>query len=296
MLAELMRFQQGIAVAGTHGKTTTTQPRGQRAGRGRPRSHLRDRRAAQLPSAPTRGWARASSWSPKPTNPTPRSCYLQPVIAVVTNIDADHLENYGQDFAQLKAAFVEFLQRLPFYGLAVLCMDDPNVRAIMPAITRADAHLRHRARRRPARRGRAQRRRAHALRACSCPTACAPLESLLNLPGEHNVLNALAAIAVAARGRRRRTRRSPRRWPNSRGVGPALPALGDIALGRRRHVQLVDDYGHHPAELAAVFAAARGGCPDRRLVLAFQPHRYTRTRDLLRRFRAACSRRSTCWC
>ena len=183
----------------------------------------------------------------------------------------------------MKRAFVDFAQRLPFYGVAVLCIDDPNVREILPAITKpivtyglaADAQLRadrHREPRRPDALRRPRRR--------ACPTS--PVE--LNLPGVHNVQNALAAIADRPRGRRRRSRRSRKALAEFRGVGRRFQRYGEVAVEGGGTYTLIDDYGHHPTEMAATIAAARGSFPGRRLVLAFQPHRYTRTRDLFEDF------------
>jgi UDP-N-acetylmuramate--alanine ligase len=209
--------------------------------------------------------------------------YLQPVVSVVTNIDADHMETYGQDFEKLKQTFVEFLGHLPFYGLAVVCKDDPHVRAIMPAVTRpmltygieSDADLRATDVRWDAGRMR--------FTAISADGNAKPLDVMLNLPGVHNVLNALAVIAVArevgasdaaiAKGLAEFT-----------GVGRRFQRYGEVPIQAGGTFTLVDDYGHHPAEMAATLAAARGAFPGRRIVLAFQPHRFTRTRDLFEDF------------
>jgi UDP-N-acetylmuramate--alanine ligase len=203
------------------------------------------------------------------------------VIAVVTNIDADHMDTYGHDFARLKQAFVQFLQNLPFYGAAILCADDEHVRDILPQVskpvvsygTAADAMVRADA---VAAEGGRMRFRAHREKA-------APLDVTLNLPGRHNVLNALAAIAVA------REVGIPdaavvRALAEFRGVGRRFQSYGEIRLAGGGSFTLIDDYGHHPAEMAATLAAARGAFPGRRIVLAFQPHRYTRTRDLFEDF------------
>jgi len=205
------------------------------------------------------------------------------VISVVTNIDADHMETYGGDFEKLKATFVDFLGHLPFYGLAVVCKDDPHVRAIMPAVTRpmltygieSEADLRATGVRWDEGRMR--------FTALSTDPHFKPLDVTLNLPGVHNVLNALAVIAVGrevgapdaaiAKGLAEFT-----------GVGRRFQRYGDIALAGGGRFTLVDDYGHHPAEMAATLAAARGAFPGRRVVLAFQPHRFTRTRDLFEDF------------
>jgi UDP-N-acetylmuramate--alanine ligase len=202
---------------------------------------------------------------------------LQPVIAVVTNIDADHMDTYQHDFARLKQAFAQFLHNLPFYGSAILCADDPNVRQIMPLVSkpvvtygttqgcalRAEA-IEHRGGRMRFRVQREKRK---------------PLEVTLNLPGRHNVLNALAAIAVGLEVSvpEKAILKALARF---RGVGRRFQVCGEVPLEGGGAFTLVDDYGHHPAEMAATLEAARGAFPGRRIVLAFQPHRYTRTRDL----------------
>jgi UDP-N-acetylmuramate--alanine ligase len=206
--------------------------------------------------------------------------YLQPVVSVVTNIDADHMETYGHDFERLKGAFVEFLGHLPFYGLAVVCKDDEHARAIMknvsrPMLTygiRTDADLR----------AQDVRWEAGGMRFRAVNGGPRPLEITLNLPGEHNVLNALAAIAVAAevgvdeaailRG-----------LAGFAGIGRRFQMHGELQLAQGR-VTVIDDYGHHPREIAATLQAVRAGWPERRVVLAFQPHRYSRTRDLFEDF------------
>ncbi len=204
------------------------------------------------------------------------------MIAVVTNIDADHMETYGHDFSRLKQAFVDFLQHLPFYGAAVLCEDDANVREIMPAVAKQiiryglaeSAHvravdIRHEG---------AQMRFA-VLR----PGAAPRLDIVLNLPGVHNVLNALAAIAVADEVGVP-DEAIVKALADFKGVGRRFQRYGEIALAGGGRFTLIDDYGHHPAEMTATLAAARGAFPGRRLVLAFQPHRYTRTRDCFEDF------------
>jgi UDP-N-acetylmuramate--alanine ligase len=205
---------------------------------------------------------------------------LMPVIAVVTNIDNDHMETYGHDFARLKQAFVEFLSRLPFYGSAVLCTDDPNVREILPFVSKRivtygmNAEAQFRAVDVAA--------QGTTMTFTALREGAAPLAVQLNLPGAHNVLNALAAIAVA----------SELGVPDA-AVAEALAAFTGVGRRFARHGEieipggtftLVDDYGHHPVEMAATLAAARGAYPGRRLVLAFQPHRYTRTRDCFEDF------------
>jgi UDP-N-acetylmuramate--alanine ligase len=282
MLAELMRFKQGIAIAGTHGKTTTTSlVAAVLAEAGMDPTCVI---GGRLNSIGTNARLGKGEFLVAEADESDASfLYLQPVISVVTNIDADHMETYGQDFEKLKATFVEFLGHLPFYGLAVVCKDDPHARSIMPSITRpmltygitTDADLRGEDVRWDEGRMR--------FRAVSYVNHFGPLDVLLNLPGEHNVLNALAAIAVArevgapdaaiAKGLAEFT-----------GVGRRFQRYGDVALAGGGSFTLVDDYGHHPAEMAATLAAARGAFPGRRIVLAFQPHRFTRTRDLFEDF------------
>jgi UDP-N-acetylmuramate--alanine ligase len=282
MLAELMRFKQGIAIAGTHGKTTTTSLVSAILGEAGldPTVVI----GGRLNSIGTNARLGKGEFLVAEADESDASfLYLQPVISVVTNIDADHMETYGQDFEKLKSTFVEFVGHLPFYGLAVLCKDDPHVRAIMSSIPRPmltygigeDADLRAVDVRWDAGRMR--------FRAVSARKDIAPLEVLLNLPGEHNVLNALAAIAVG------REVGSPdaaiaKALEEFTGVGRRFQRYGDVAIPGGGYFTVVDDYGHHPAEMAATLAAARGAFPGRRLVLAFQPHRYTRTRDLFEDF------------
>ncbi|HEY2345262.1 MAG TPA: UDP-N-acetylmuramate--L-alanine ligase [Xanthomonadaceae bacterium] len=276
MLAELMRFRRSIAVAGTHGKTTTTSLIASVLSEGGmdPTFVI----GGQLLSAGSNARLGQGKWLVAEADESDGSFLrLNPKIAVVTNIDADHLENYGGDFARVRAAFSEFLHRLPFYGLAVLCVDDPEVASLAAAMPRhilsygfadeADV----RASDVVPEAGRT-RFRLH------LPDA-ATIDVSLNLPGRHNVLNALAAAAIG--------------WElgvapaaiaqaleKFHGVGRRFNQLGELDFGRGKAL-LVDDYGHHPRELQAVFEAARAGWPQRRLVVAFQPHRYTRTRDLL---------------
>jgi UDP-N-acetylmuramate--alanine ligase len=282
MLAELMRFKQGIAIAGTHGKTTTTSlVAAVLAEAGLDPTCVIGGRLNSLGTNARLG--KGELLVAEADESDASFLYLQPVISVVTNIDADHMETYGQDFEKLKATFVEFLGHLPFYGLAVLCRDDPNVRAIMPAIARPmltygigeGADLRASNVRWDDGRMRFE--------AVSADGRLAPLEVMLNLPGEHNVLNALAAIAV---GREVGASEAAiaKGLAEFSGVGRRFQRYGDIPLAGGGHFTLVDDYGHHPAEMAATLAAARGAFPGRRMVLAFQPHRFTRTRDLFEDF------------
>jgi len=282
MLAELMRFKQGIAIAGTHGKTTTTSLVAAVLSEANldPTCVI----GGRLNSIGTNARVGQGEFLVAEADESDASfLYLQPVVAVVTNIDADHMENYGQDFERVKAAFVEFLGHLPFYGLAVLCKDDPHVHAIMPSITRpmltygieSDADL-------VAEDVRWDKGRMR-FRAVSRKNGAAPLDVLLNLPGVHNVLNALAVIAV---GREVGAPEAAiaKALAEFTGVGRRFQRYGEIALAGGGRFALVDDYGHHPAEMAATIAAARGAFPGRRLLLAFQPHRFTRTRDLFEDF------------
>ncbi|MCB1947577.1 UDP-N-acetylmuramate--L-alanine ligase [Nitrosomonas sp.] len=283
MLAELLRLRRGIAIAGTHGKTTTTS--------------LVASILAEADMDPTfviGGRLKAAGCHAKlgsgefivveADESDASFLYLQPVLAVVTNVDADHMETYEYDFNRLKQTFVEFMHHLPFYGMAVLCVDDDNVRALLPDITKPittygfaeDAQVRavdiehHHG-------------QMHFTALIGVNGSARRLPVQLNLPGLHNVQNALAAIAVA----------NEVGAPDAamikalsvfKGVERRFQHYGEIRLSRQRSFALVDDYGHHPAELAATIDAARGAFPGRRLVLAFQPHRYTRTRNLFEDF------------
>jgi UDP-N-acetylmuramate--alanine ligase len=276
MLAELMRFRQGIAVAGTHGKTTTTSLAASllAAGGLDPTFVI----GGQLKSAGTNARLGASRYLVAEADESDASfLHLQPVIAVVTNIDRDHLATYDGDFDRLKQAFVEFLHNLPFWGLAVLCADDAEVREIIPQVPRPivtyglseHADLRAVNVRRSGFRSRFD-----VLREGRPPL---PVE--LNLPGAHNVLNALAAIAVATDlDVSDEAIRSA--LADFEGIGRRLERIGEVTTPRGR-IDIVDDYGHHPTEIAATLEAIRQGWPGRRVVLAFQPHRYTRTQDLI---------------
>jgi UDP-N-acetylmuramate--alanine ligase len=279
MLAELMRFKQGIAIAGTHGKTTTTSLVAAILGEAGmdPTCVI----GGRLNSIGTNARLGKGEFLVAEADESDASfLYLQPVISVVTNIDADHMETYGGDFERLKSTFVEFLGHLPFYGMAVLCKDDPHVRAIMPLVTRPmitygmapDADLRAENVRWEA----GGRMRFDAVNGKR-------LDVTLNQPGMHNVLNALAAIHVG------REVGAPdeaivKALSEFSGVSRRFQRYGDIPIAGGGAFTLVDDYGHHPAEMAATLAAARGAFPGRRLVLAFQPHRFTRTRDLFEDF------------
>lgn len=282
MLAELMRLRQGIAIAGTHGKTTTTS--------------LVASILAQANMDPTfviGGRLEAAGANARlgqgefivveADESDASFLHLTPVLAVVTNIDADHMETYGHDFARLKQAFVDFLEHIPFYGRAVLCVDDVNVRAIMPAITKpittyglsesADIRavdVRH------------DGGKMH-FTVMNGDGTRRVMDVILNLPGVHNVLNALAAIAIGLEVGAPEAAIA-QALADFSGVGRRFQRYGEIPLPQGGTFTLVDDYGHHPVEMAATLAAARAAFPARRLVLAFQPHRYTRTRDVFEDF------------
>jgi UDP-N-acetylmuramate--alanine ligase len=281
MLAELMRFKQGIAIAGTHGKTTTTSlVAAVLAEAGLDPTLVI---GGRLNSIGTNAKLGKGEYLVAEADESDASfLYLQPVISVVTNIDADHMETYGQDFEKLKGTFVEFLGHLPFYGLAVVCKDDPHVRAIMPSVARpmltygieSDADLR----------ASNVRWDSGRMRFDAVCRGLPALDVTLNLPGVHNVLNALAVIAVG-REVGAKDEAILKGLAEFSGVGRRFQRYGEIPLaGAAGSFTLVDDYGHHPAEMAATLAAARGAFPGRRLVLAFQPHRFTRTRDLFEDF------------
>ena len=285
MLAELMRFRRGIAVAGTHGKTTTTSLLASVLAEGGldPTFVI----GGQLLAAGANARLGGGQWLVAEADESDGSFLrLNPLIAIVTNIDADHLENYGNDFERVKAAFAEFLQRLPFYGLAVLCIDDPEVAAIAADTPRHvmsygfAEHADVRAEDVEQEGGRMH----FTLRL----PEDASIRVSLALPGRHNVQNALAAAAVGWQ-----LGVSPQNIAAAlekfAGIGRRFNDLGEITTPQGARVQLVDDYGHHPKELAAVFAAARGGWPHKRLVVAFQPHRYSRTRDQFDAFAAVLS-------
>jgi UDP-N-acetylmuramate--alanine ligase len=280
MLAELMRLRHGIAIAGTHGKTTTTSLVASVLAEGGldPTFVI----GGRLTAAGANARLGAGDFIVVEADESDASfLHLQPVIAVVTNIDEDHMDTYEHDFARLKSAFVQFLQNIPFYGAAILCVDDEHVRSILadvskPVITygsTADAMVRAESIRHDG-----GRMRFRALR-----EKAAPLEVTLNLPGRHNVLNALAAIAVAGE-LGVPDQAILKAFAEFRGVGRRFQGYGEVALQGGGKFTLIDDYGHHPVEMAATLEAARGAYPGRRLVLAFQPHRYTRTRDLFEDF------------
>lgn len=281
MLAELMRLRQGIAIAGTHGKTTTTSLIASiLAQAGMDPTFVI---GGRLEAAGANARLGQGEYIVVEADESDASfLHLMPVLAVVTNIDADHMETYGHDFERLKQAFVDFVEHIPFYGRAVLCVDDANVRAIMPHITKpvttyglsATADIR-------------------AVEVCHEGGKMRfgvlngggrrLMEVVLNLPGIHNVLNALAAIAITLE-----VNVQPaaivQALAEFRGVGRRFQRYGEVALASGGAFTLVDDYGHHPVEMAATIAAARAAFPGRRLLLAFQPHRYTRTRDVFEDF------------
>ena len=280
MLAELMRLKQGIAVAGTHGKTTTTSLIASVLAEGGldPTFVI----GGRLLGAGANARLGNGEFLVAEADESDASfLYLTPVLAVVTNIDADHMETYGQDFAKLSRAFVDFVQRLPFYGVAVLCIDDPHVRAILGDIAkpRVTYGLADDAQLRAADVVNAGGRMHFVAHAEGMP----PLPIELALAGTHNVRNALAAIAV---GREVGVgdERIAHALAEFKGVDRRFERHGELALAGGGAFTLIDDYGHHPVEMAATLAAARESFPGRRIVLAFQPHRYTRTRDLFEDF------------
>jgi len=288
MLAELMRLKQGIAIAGTHGKTTTTSLVASVLAEGGldPTFVI----GGRLVSAASNARLGTGEFIVVEADESDASFLnLQPVVAVVTNIDADHMETYQHDFSRLKQAFVDFLQNLPFYGSAIVCTDDANVREILPSVSKpiVTYGMREDAMVRGTEIVSGDRMRFRALR-----EGAATLEITLNLPGRHNVQNALAAIAVATElGVPDAAIRKA--LAEFRGVGRRFQRYGEIPVSLNGKASgsftLVDDYGHHPVEMRATLDAARGAFPGRRIVLAFQPHRYTRTRDLFEDFVKALS-------
>ncbi|MFC5431971.1 UDP-N-acetylmuramate--L-alanine ligase [Paraburkholderia denitrificans] len=280
MLAELMRLKQGIAIAGTHGKTTTTSLVASvlAAGGLDPTFVI----GGRLISAGANARLGTGDFIVAEADESDASFLnLLPVIEVITNIDADHMDTYGHDFARLKQAFIEFTHRLPFYGIAVLCVDDPNVKQILPFVSKPIIRY-----------GFAPEAQVRAVNVVARDgkmyfTAMredAPsLDIVLNLPGTHNVQNALAAIAIASE-LEVKDADIQRALAEFNGVGRRFQRYGEIAVNGGGTYTLIDDYGHHPVEMTATIAAARGAFPGRRLVLAFQPHRYTRTRDCFEDF------------
>ena len=280
MLAELMRLKQGIAIAGTHGKTTTTSLVASvlAAGGMDPTFVI----GGRLNSAGANARLGSGEYIVVEADESDASFLnLMPVIAVVTNIDNDHMETYGHDFSRLKHAFIEFLGRLPFYGSAVLCIDDPHVRDILPFVSKPVLSY-----------GFAPEAQVRAIDAVADGTRMhftvqredqPPLAIVLNLPGRHNVANALAAIAVGSE-LGVSDAAIVEALAGFTGVGRRFARHGDLPAPHGGTYTLIDDYGHHPVEMAATIAAVRGAFPGRRLVLAFQPHRYTRTRDCFEDF------------
>ena len=283
MLAELMRLKQGIAIAGTHGKTTTTSlVASVLAEAGLDPTFVI---GGRLNSAGANARLGQGDYIVVEADESDASFLnLLPVMAVVTNIDADHMETYGHDFGRLQQAFVDFLHRMPFYGTAVLCTDDAAVRAIVDQVTcpvtsygtNADAQVR-------ALDIRPVNGRMHFRVQRRNGVTLPDLDIVLNLPGHHNVLNALSAIAIAVELNIPdvAVQKALREF---KGVSRRFQRYGDHALPGGGTVAVVDDYGHHPVEMAATLEAARGAFPGRRLILAFQPHRYTRTRDCFEDF------------
>lgn len=286
MLAELMRMKQGIAIAGTHGKTTTTSlVASVLAEAGLDPTFVI---GGRLNSAGANAKLGTGDYIVVEADESDASFLnLLPVMAVVTNIDADHMETYGHDFERLKSAFVEFLHRMPFYGTAILCADDAGVQSILPQLARPvttyglneGAQVR-------AVNVRAQNGQMHFTVQRRNGITLPDMDVVLNLPGVHNVLNALSAIAVAVE------LNVPddavtRALAGFKGVGRRFQSYGQVAVSAAHgggHFTVIDDYGHHPVEMAATLAAARGAFPGQRIVLAFQPHRYSRTRDCFEDF------------
>jgi UDP-N-acetylmuramate--alanine ligase len=295
MLAELMRLKQGIAVAGTHGKTTTTSLTASILAKGGldPTFVI----GGKLNSSGTNAKLGSGDFIVVEADESDASfLHLPPILAIVTNIDADHMETYGHDFARLQQAFVDFIEHLPFYGRAMLCVDDQHVREIMPRISKPittygfsegaqirAVNVRH------------QDGKMCFTALCRHNSVPLDLEITLNLPGMHNVLNSLAAIAVALEvGVDEKAIVAA--LAEFEGVGRRFQRYGELPVGiaaglndvpqesAQGSFTLIDDYGHHPVEMAATLSAVRGAFPGRRLVLAFQPHRYTRTRDLFEDF------------
>ena len=292
MLAELMRFRQGIAVAGTHGKTTTTSLIASiLAEAGMDPTFVI---GGKLEAASANARLGTGEWIVAEADESDASfLHLTPVMAVVTNIDQDHMDTYEHSFDKLKSAFVEFLQQLPFWGMAVLCVDDANVREILPRVTKPVMTY-----------GFSEAARVRARNVCAdngkmhftvdrINGVTTTFDVTLNLPGNHYVLNALAAIAIASE-LNVEDKFIIKALAEFKGVGRRFERYGEVParllpsrlLNEKSAgtFTLIDDYGHHPVEMHAVIAAARNAFPNRRLVLAFQPHRYTRTRDCFEDF------------
>jgi UDP-N-acetylmuramate--alanine ligase len=279
MLAELMRYRHGVAIAGTHGKTTTTSLIASVYGQaGRDPTFVI---GGLLNSAGTNARLGTSRYLIAEADESDASfLHLQPMVSVITNIEADHMDTYGGDFEKLKTTFIDFLHNLPFYGVAVMCIDDEVIREIMPRIGRqvvtygfseeADVQAINFA------------QNGHQSSFTVKRHGKDNVDIVLNLPGEHNVLNALAAIAVASEDDIDDSA-IVQALAEFEGIGRRFQHLGEFETPNGS-VMLVDDYGHHPSEVLATIKAARAGWPDKRLVMAYQPHRYSRTRDLYEDF------------
>ncbi len=280
MLAELMRFRHGVAVAGTHGKTTTTSLIATILGyAGMDPTFVVGGLVKQAATNARLGLSRYLVAEADESDAS--FLHLQPMTSVVTNIDADHMDTYGGDFSRLQRTFVEFLHNLPFYGLAVLCADDDKVRQIMPDVKRSiltygfaeDADFRIEE---------LVQKGTQSLMRVSRPEGLPTIEALLSIPGRHNAQNAAAAIAVAT-DEGADDASIVRGLETFEGVGRRFERLGEFDLGEGKAL-LVDDYGHHPREVSATIQAVRSAYPNHRLFMVFQPHRYTRTRDLYEDF------------
>ena len=284
MLAELMRFRDGIAIAGTHGKTTTTSLTASilAAADLDPTFVI----GGKLTAAGTNARLGRGDYIVAEADESDASfLHLTPIMSVVTNIDVDHMETYGHSIDKLHQAFIDFIHRMPFYGKAFLCIDSEHVRAILPKVSKpyatygldesADIYATH-----IQNEGAQMRFTVHIKQK---KQTIPPFEVVLNMPGRHNVLNALAAIGVALECGAD-VAAIQQGLLGFAGVGRRFQSYGDIALPKGGHALIIDDYGHHPVEMAATLAAARGAYPNRRLVLVFQPHRYSRTRDLFEDF------------
>ena len=284
MLAELMRFRDGIAIAGTHGKTTTTSLTASilAAADLDPTFVI----GGKLTAAGTNARLGRGDYIVAEADESDASfLYLSPIMSVVTNIDVDHMETYGHSIDKLHQAFIDFIHRMPFYGKAFLCIDSEHVRAILPKVSKpyatygldnsADIYASD------IRSEGAQMR--FTVHVKQKNQALPPFDVVLNMPGRHNVLNALAAIGVALECGAD-IAAIQQGLADFAGVGRRFQSYGEIALPKGGNALIIDDYGHHPVEMAATLAAARGAYPNRRLVLVFQPHRYSRTRDLFEDF------------
>ncbi|HSW94438.1 MAG TPA: UDP-N-acetylmuramate--L-alanine ligase [Gammaproteobacteria bacterium] len=281
MLGELMRFRYGIAIAGTHGKTTTTSlVTSILAEEGVDPTFVIGGRLNSAGSNARLGTGRYLVAEADESDAS--FLYLKPMMSVVTNIDADHMDTYHNDFSELRNAFIQFLHRLPFYGLAVLCLDDPVIHDLLLEVSRpvvtyglTDASDFWAS-------GMTQ-SGTRTQFVAERPNGLSPLNITLNLPGRHNVLNALAAIAVATE-LKISDKAIQTALDKFAGIGRRFQIYGDFSLQNGGSVKLIDDYGHHPREIAATLQAARHSWPERRLVMVYQPHRYTRTRDLFNEF------------